>query len=271
MIICPNCKNKLLKVNKSYQCINKHSFDIAKEGYINLLLNKGNSGDNKLMVKARKDFLDKGYFNNLANQILNEIINLNLKNPSILDVGCADGFYTNTISKINPNILGIDISKEAIKLAAKAYKNIEFIVANSKDLPISNSSVDIILSIFSPVFIDEVIRILKDGGILIKITPNSNHLLEMKKIVYENVYYTKEKLIEDNRLILIKSSELSYKLNVSNADLNNLITMTPYYYKTKPSDIYNLEKIERLDITFDFCISIYKKSKLINKNACFIL
>lgn len=258
MIICPNCKEKLQKINKSYQCINKHSFDIAKEGYVNLLLNKRNSGDNKLMIRARKEFLEKGYFKVLANQILKHIIDTNLNNPSILDIGCADGYYTNIINKKIPNILGIDISKEAIKLAAKAYRDIEFVVASSKELPVSNSSTNIILSVFSPVFVDEIIRVLKDDGILIKVTPNSNHLIELKEIVYENVYYTKEKLIEDDRLLLVSSNDLTYSLNIPNSDLRNLITMTPYYYKTNPEDLKALEMIETLDITFDFCISIYK-------------
>src|SRR5690606_3447409 len=121
-----------------------------------------------------------------------------------------------------------------------------FVAASSKELPVSNSSTNIILSVFSPVFVDEIIRVLKDDGILIKVTPNSNHLIELKEIVYENVYYTKEKLIEDDRLLLVSSNDLTYSLNIPKSDLRNLITMTPYYYKTNPKDLKALEMIETL-------------------------
>ena len=194
MIICPNCKNKLNKINNTYKCCNNHSFDISKDSYLNLLLNKPKAGDNQKMIKSRKEFLEKGYFDPLVNQVITSINSLYLDKPNILDIGCADGYYTNLIAKHYPNTIGMDISKEAIKFAARKYKERDFFVANGRDIPISNKSVDIILNIFAPHFISEYSRILKDEGSIIKVTPNSKHLFELKEILYDNVYLTKEGL-----------------------------------------------------------------------------
>lgn len=265
MYNCPNCKTTLKKINNTYKCLNNHSFDIAKEGYVNLLLNQPKAGDNKQMIKSRNQFLHKGYFDNLVIEVIKTIDDLTLDNPCILDVGCADGYYPGIISKTYPNIIGMDISKDAIKLAAKTYKKIDFFVASGKDIPIKNNSISIILNIFSPHFLDEFLRILKPNGYIIKITPNENHLLELKQVIYDDVYLTKEKLIEDSSLKLINSNDLNYKVTLDNEDILNLITMTPYFYKTNDADLLKLEKLNRLNITLDFKIAIYKKNILLSK------
>ena len=108
-MICPNCKQKLIKIDNSYKCSNKHSFDISKQGYVNLLLNSKNSGDNKEMINARYEFLKKGYFDNLLTSISSIIKSLNITN--ILDIGCGEGYYDRGIKEqTNVNITGLDIS-----------------------------------------------------------------------------------------------------------------------------------------------------------------
>lgn len=259
MIICPNCSNKLNKYNNTYKCSNNHSFDIAKEGYLNLLLNKPRAGDNQSMIKARKEFLEKGYFDPLLKSLIDSINNLNLNNPNIVDIGCADGYYTNAISANYPSIMGFDISKDAIRYAAKKYKYIQFIVANAKSLPLKDESIDIILNIFAPHFIDEYSRILSSGGYIIKVTPNENHLIELKEVLYEKTYLTKEKLITEENYSIINILDLTYERNIPSSDLVNLFSMTPYVYKTPLDDVEKLKQIPNLLVTFDFNISIYKK------------
>lgn len=259
MIICPNCKSILKKYDKVYKCSNNHSFDIAKEGYVNLLLNKSSSGDNLEMIRARKEFLEKGFFDPLIDKLIYSINNLKLNNPSILDIGCADGYYTNTIANFFPNTVGIDISKDAIKLAAKKYKNLKFIVASAKDLPIKDSSCDVILNVFAPHFPEEFLRVLKINGYLIKVTPNKNHLLELKEILYEDVYLTKEKSITEDDLIEIHNEDLTYQIDLENKDILNVFTMTPYSHTTGKNANEKLSKINNLRLTIDFNISILKK------------
>jgi len=259
MLICPNCKCKLNKLNNTYKCLNNHSFDIAKEGYVNLLLNKPTAGDNKIMIASRKDFLEKGYFDPLLRKTIDIIDNLKLHNPFIVDIGCADGFYTNAIANKYPTTIGIDISKVAIRYAAKKYKDTKFFIANAKDLPLDNNSATIILNIFAPFFSDEYYRVLKDNGYIIKITPNRNHLYEIKTALYDDVYLSKQKQISNVTLNLIASYDLSYQVNLHNKDILNLFSMTPYLYKTPTNNIKKLNVLDSLLVTLDFSISLYKK------------
>lgn len=259
MLICPNCKNKLSQEDRVYKCINKHSFDIAKEGYLNLLLNKSNSGDNFTMVKSRQIFLEKNYFLTLLNHIIHELEDLNLQNPNILDLGCGNGYYTSAIARKYNNVIGLDISKEAIKLASKGNNSINYLVASAKDLPLATNSIDIILNVFAPLFIKEAYRVLKDNGVLIKVTPNKNHLLELKEILYDTVYLTTKKN-DYFGLELKKSHNLSYQINTDIDDLLMLLKMTPYIYKTSFNNLNKLKNVDNLNITLDFNILIYIKS-----------
>lgn len=135
MIICPKCKEQLFKENKTYRCINNHSFDIAKSGYVNLLLdnqkNSKNPGDDKDMIKSRKFFLEKGYYKNISdklNEIIENNIDINKGEIFILDIGCGEGYYTGNLKEYldfenkKSEILGIDISKQAILEASKSIK-----------------------------------------------------------------------------------------------------------------------------------------------------
>ena len=157
-MLCPICKKKLEKNEKTYKCINNHSFDISKQGYINLMLNSKNSGDNKEMINSRHDFLNKGYFEPLSKEICQVINSLNVNN--ILDVGCGEGYYDRAIlNQKLYNIVGIDISKEACLKAAKLSKDILYIVSSSNNLPFDNNEFDLILNIFAPHDEEEFTRV----------------------------------------------------------------------------------------------------------------
>ena len=194
ILLCPLCNNYLTKNDKNnfYKCTNNHCYDIAKEGYTNLLLaNQKHSlcpGDNKEMVNARKEFLNKDYFLPLSNKI-NDILTdyCNNKNIAILDAGCGTGYYLNNLQKKfnNCSYFGVDISKFAVMKASKENKNISYFTANIFNLPFSNNSIDIILNIFAPKPEKEFRRILKNNGIILEVTPSTNHMIELKKVLYD--------------------------------------------------------------------------------------
>lgn len=265
MIICPNCKQPLINYTKYYRCPNAHSFDVAKEGYLNLLLPKKNSthlhGDNKEMIVARKNFLEKDYFKPLSDKITELLIPLIDSNSTILDAGCAHGYYSNKLTSISNNIIGIDISKYAISKAAKHIPNGTFLVASLADIPIENDSIDLIINIFAPHFENEFSRILKRHGILIKVTPATNHLQELKDVLYENPYSKEDKIYDLELFFLLKSISLEYQMMVSKDDLLALLQMTPYYYKTANNDKAKLNHLKNLSITAAFIISIYQTKK----------
>lgn len=272
--LCPICSEELINQDKCLVCKNKHSFDKAKSGYVNLLtVNHKNSkipGDNKIMVNARRDFLSKGYYKVLSDN-LNKIIYKHIKtkkSPQILDAGCGEGYYLNNIysfltdNNINPDILGIDISKFALNSASKVNKNIMYGVASIFNLPIKTNSCDVLLNLFAPFSNDEFLRVLKDNGLLFMVIPSTNHLWQLKCAIYDTPYKNDVKDYSLDGFNLIDKAIIKDEITLSsNEDIQNLFMMTPYYYKTSIENTKKLENLQTLTTEIEFEILVYKKSK----------
>lgn len=251
MLICPICKSRIVKVESSYKCENNHSFDISKKGYTNLLINHPNAGDNKEMVLARYNFLEKGYYQELKDEIKRIINKYDIK--TIADLGCGTGYYS---SNLDIEVYGFDISKEAINKASGNKSN-HYYVASSQNVPLSSETLDATLVVFAPLFIDEIYRILKPNGYLILVTPSIYHLYELKTKLYDNPYLNEEKKQSMDCLKEVEAKNLKYQKLINKDDLLNLIKMTPYFYKT---DSLSFDKIKKDElITLDFNIQVYKK------------
>ena len=260
MLICPICHEKLTLENKSMKCSHNHCFDIAKEGYLNLLRkNSTNHGDNKDMVLARRHFLEKDYYAPLRNRII-ELLNEN-KPATILDLGCGEGYYTHEIAlQTGAKVYGNDVSKEAIKLAAKKDKSIQYFIASSSDLPLQSSSMDCMTCIFSFYDFEECKRVLKENGKLLVVSPGPNHLIELKSAVYDTPYLNEVKPMDESVLKKDKEVHVSYTFDITNnEDIIELFGMTPYAFKTKISDRAKLDTLQELTLTADFVIQIYTK------------
>ncbi len=269
LLICPVCKEKLNRCDNSLKCINNHCFDVAKQGYVNLLQSQKKSnkrhGDDKLMVDARKSFLDKGFYEPLLNKTY-EFTDKYAKNGfKILDAGCGEGYYTANIynhlmaQNISTEFCGIDIAKDALISACKRNKDIEYAVASVFDMPVANNSVDLIFNFFAPNPTDEYKRILNKNGILIRAVPLKLHLWELKCSIYDNVYENDETTTELDGFELIDKNEVKYIIDLkSNDDIKNLFKMTPYYYKTSRNDQAKVSNMNSLITKVEFGIYVYK-------------
>lgn len=256
--ICPVCKSKMFNLENSLRCLLGHSFDKAKEGYVNLLLKNASGkrhGDDKLMVEARKSFLDKGYYLRLRERIGAILGSDNL----VLDSGCGEGYYTSYFAE-NNTLLGIDISKDAVKAAAKRNKKATFAVASIAQIPLSDASVDAVVNIFAPDSQKEFLRILKRGGRLITAQPMENHLFELKQAIYENPYKNPPLNPQKDGFKINSVNEVKYKINLETAeDIEALFKMTPYYYKTSAADQQKLKTLNSLTVSLEFVITEYIK------------
>ena len=193
---CPVCGLPLHLNAASYQCDHHHNFDVAKEGYVNLLPpNQRHSnapGDSKAMILSRKNFLSRRYYEPLAAAI-SEMVSRHANDQpklNILDAGCGEGYYLgylqNQLDRPG-DYYGIDISKEAIRYAAKQYRAAAFAVASIAQLPIQSASVDCILNVFAPRNNAEFARIAAQAGLLLVVSPAVNHLIELRTLIYEQV------------------------------------------------------------------------------------
>lgn len=270
IFICPVCSNRLENKGVSYKCKNNHSFDISMEGYLHLLpsdrMNSKLPGDNKDMVRARRDFLSLNYYKSLSdkiNEILYDFIK-DIEKPIILDSGCGEGYYTDRLyryieeKKDNFQIVGFDISKSAVRYAAKRNRNIDYIVASVNAIPIKSACVNIILNMFSPVDIAEYNRLLSSDGYLIMVVPGYNHLYGLKEVIYDKPYYNEVTIHEFANLRLIDKINVRSIIELNNnKSINDLFKMTPYYYNTSMANKSRLEGVLSLTTEIEFEILIY--------------
>lgn len=268
--ICPFCKSYIKKQDNSFICQNNHCFDIAKEGYINLLpVNKKHSkvpGDTKEMVAARRNFLEAGYYNPFS-VTLNEIVLKNANDRStVIDAGCGEGYYTGRLkafldsNNIKSYISGFDISKFAVKSAAKKYKDIEFAVASIFDIPISNNTADFVVNIFAPIVEKEFLRILKKSGKLIIAVPGEYHLWGLKQLVYDAPYVNEVKHTEYEGFTLVDRIPVEDKIFLNNNEqIQNLFSMTPYYWKTDIKGSNRIKGCNYLETKIHFDFLVYEK------------
>ena len=272
---CPVCKLPLSNplsssgknIDRQWLCANQHSFDTAKEGYINLLLShqkrSSSPGDTKLMVNSRQAFLAEGHYEPLAKKIISLIDKYLATNSVLLDSGCGEGYYLRQLltQRNDIHMFGIDISKEAAKIAGRQIKNSCFAVASSFDLPVLTNSVDCLLRIFAPGNDAEAARILKETGTLVVVSAGPRHLLSLKKLLYQEA---KEHLPHEalENFLLVNEEKLSYQVEIKNAErINQLVAMTPLYWRTSKLAQASLNELDCLSTEVDFIIKVYQPIK----------
>ncbi len=262
-LLCPICKAELQENGRALACSGNHCFDIAKEGYVNLLLGSKQGsliGDNRDMAKSRKSFLDKGYFEPLA-QELNEILAAE-KPWTVLDICCGEGYYTAYIaSHLKAQVYGFDISKEMIRLAAKRKSTAAFFVANMADIPLADAAVDAAIHLFAPFCEKEFARVIKPNGCLISVCPAKRHLFSLKERLYASPYENEEIAPELEGFTLESVQTVRAEFTLTSAeDIDALFRMTPYYYHTSPQDKQKLARLNSLETAAEFLIRIYRRN-----------
>jgi len=189
--VCPICQENLALVESSLKCSNRHSFDLAKFGYVNLAPQiKQSTNYDKENFQNRQQILEAGFYQNILKGI-SDILATNPSAKTVLDIGCGEGFYSRKLqeSHLDKTFYAFDISKDSVQIAAKSEPNwaINWFVGDLARLPIEDASMDILLDIFSPANYGEFRRVLSKDGILIKVIPTENHLKEIRQMVQDQL------------------------------------------------------------------------------------
>lgn len=266
---CPVCRGKLEKREKSLYCPNGHCYDISKYGYVNLLMSNQSSakrhGDDRLMVEARRDFLDAGYYAPIREGLL-ELALPKLKTGSrLLDAGCGEGWYTAAVyesakaSGIDIEVACSDISKDALRYAAKRLPRAEHAVSSSAHLPVEAGGCDMLLNFFSPLETAEFHRGLSEGGSLIRAVVLPRHLWGLKAAVYDKPYENGEPETELEGFELSCRIDVKTRIKVEGEDIKRLFSMTPYYYKTSAADHAKLEALKSVETELEVCLLSYRR------------
>ncbi len=269
IFICPHCGKELFRSGTALHCSAGHTFDRSAEGYVHLLpVNKKHSkqpGDSPQMVQARNQFLSKGYYEPLRNALCSAVSKAAVKTvrPVILDCGCGEGYYTEEICRRTQNaaVYGVDISKTAVKKAAKRTKKARFAVASVYRLPVSDRCIDFLINVFAPLSAEEYNRVLKPGGKMFYVVPGENHLWQMKQILYETPYKNPEEKTEYPGFVYEDIINVSERIQLGRQDLLALFSMTPYLWRTPKEGMERLRQTESLDTQIEFAIHIFRKKE----------
>lgn len=265
-LLCPICGKTLFSDGKSLHCEYGHSFDIAKEGYVNLAPGRSGSGDSREMCRARRDFLANGYYSRFAEAVANAVAeHITNTHSLICDAGCGEGYYLREMRTRLPNaeLVGFDLAKDSIKFAAKAEKNakkpITYAVAGIFDMPLADSSCAAVTSVFAPIPFDEVRRILSDKGILVVAHPGQKHLSGFRKLIYNTPYDNTEKDPIYPGFTKLAEYRCEYSVFVEKRDMAALLLMTPYYWKTSREDAEKYLSHDGFETELDFIVTVLIK------------
>lgn len=263
---CPVCGRELIRGGNALVCGNAHSFDLSRRGYVNLLLRSGVSGkrhgDDALMARARTEFLEKGYYDPLADAVCAALQEHVGANRRLLDCGCGEGFYTARAAKAlsDCECAGIDVSKAAVHEAAKRGGGIQLAVASAFELPVADDYCGALMNLFAPLAAREFARVLCRGGILVRAVPTVRHLWELKCAVYDEPYENKPADEQIEGFSVVSKQRIEYRLSLDDPrDIDALFKMTPYYYKTSEADQRKAAALERLETQIGFEVLVYKK------------
>ena len=271
---CPACGGRLTRAGPVFRCERGHSYDIAAEGYVYLLPpNKKHSrspGDDKGMVASRRRFLEGGWyepFSRALDRLCAQCLSESGETPAVLDAGCGEGWYTGRLmqsleeSGLSPEGYGFDISKSAVKTAAKKYRRISFAVGSMFGIPFRTGEADLVTNVFAPIVPEEFLRVLKPGGHLVLAVPGARHLYGMKRILYDEPYENETRDTEYPGFEFLRRVPVRGTIETDDPQvMRDLFAMTPYYWKTPKEGCERLAQALSLKTETAFDFLIYRKA-----------
>jgi 23S rRNA (guanine745-N1)-methyltransferase len=255
----------------SLQCSNGHSFDISRQGYVNLLgaqdKRSRDPGDGKAMITARRNFLDGGYYQPIAAR-LSQLVEtlLTTEDALVTDAGCGEGYYLQQLAEnISaagnplPAMLGFDISKWAMQTAARRFPA-TWLVASNRHIPLADQSADVVLSLFGFPEYPAFRRILKKTGALLMVNAGPQHLLELREIIYPSIRFKSSDRIVAAKAAgfkLVEHTELSYNIAALGQEaINQLLAMTPHMFRASSEGKRRAAALTELSLTVDVVFEI---------------
>lgn len=261
-LLCPICAAPLRQTDKTFRCEAGHSFDTARQGYVNLLpvQNKRslNPGDTREQVLSRRAFLEAGFYAPIAEALCSAAKELNCAGP-ILDVGCGEGWYSAQLSDaLNAPLVGLDISKEAVRCAAAKYKNAQWICGSAARLPVESGSVGLVTSLFALTIPEEFKRVLRSDGYYFQVLAQEDHLLGLKSIIYPKLLHKEKNTTPDlPGFTLVRQIPIRFTFTVEGAQVQNLLSMTPHVYRISKEGAQRLQETDKLTDTASAVLNIY--------------
>ena len=260
-LICPICQLPLASEGRTLRCGRNHSFDVARQGYVNLLpvqqKRSLHPGDTREQVLSRREFLESGAYGPIVEAVKKAAAG---HAGPILDVGCGEGWYAVQVADhLNAELTGLDISKEAVRCAAAKYKGHRWLCGTAAHLPIADGSVGVLMSMFALTMPQEFRRVLKKDGIFIQVLAAQDHLMGLKSIIYPEILLKdKDSVPTLEGFELVKSTPVRFEFTVEGEQIANLLSMTPHFWRISAEGAKRLKATETLTDTASCVVNVYQ-------------
>ena len=262
-LLCPICGQILDRIEKQYRCGNGHSFDLARQGYVNLLpvqqKRSLNPGDPREQVLGRRAFLETGCYEPISNALNETAKELGATGP-ILDVGCGEGYYSARLAQaLGAELTGLDISKEAVRCAAAKYKGPQWLCGTAAHLPVETGSAGVVTSLFALTMAEEFKRVLRPDGLFFQVLAAEDHLLGLKSIIYPELKFKEKNTVpEVPGFELVQSVPIRFTFTVEGEQVQNLLGMTPHVFRITKEGAARLAATQVLTDTASAVLNVYR-------------
>ncbi|MBO9635807.1 MAG: methyltransferase domain-containing protein [Chitinophagaceae bacterium] len=253
-VYCPICQANLNSKNKnSIKCLNGHRFDIADPGYINLLA-KPYQSPHRDLISTGKALTENGLFDPLESELL-QLLYAEYKVAStltILDAGTGDGtVFSNMLlcmqwDQYRHQAIGLDNCSSAISMAATKSQSVLWLLADMAEIPLKNGSVDVILNIFAPCKYSEFYRVLRPGGLILKVIPGPLHLAELREDITDDVPDIATGFFSDYAADL-KQTRVQYQKTLTRKEMDWLVS-SGHSLPKKENDNTPVDQLQKLTI-----------------------
>jgi 23S rRNA (guanine745-N1)-methyltransferase len=265
LLRCPLCLGTLKAGEGILRCGEGHSFDVAKQGYVNLV--PGN-GDTAEMVEAREAFLGAGHFRRLTGALVEEALGVDASG-AVVDVGAGTGHHLAYVLAAPPERAGLalDTSTAALRRAARIHPRVAAVGADAwKPLPLRDETAALVLSVFAPRDADELARVLAPGGSLVAVTPTTRHLAELVgPLGLLSVPDDKEDRLDaqlESRFVLARRRSIEHAMFLTREEATQLVRMGPSAWHV--DEVALAEGLaalpDPLTVTASTTVSVYRRA-----------
>ena len=263
-LLCPVCGAELNRLDNRYVCPRGHSFDIARQGYVNLLTvqqkHSLNPGDTREQVLSRREFLEADFYAPIAQTLIDTAQGLGISGP-VLEVGCGEGYYSARLAQaLGAPLTGLDISKEAVRCAAGKYKDAQWLCATAPHIPVADGSAALLTSLFALTAPEEFHRVLEQDGYFFQVLAAQDHLLGLKRIIYDQLTFKeKDTQPEFPGFERVQSVPIRFSFTVEGKQVQNLLSMTPHVFRISKNGAARLTNTPCLTDTASCMLNVFRR------------
>lgn len=269
-LVCPIDGVPLQLEGRRLVCAEGHNFDLARQGYANLLLShqkrSRQPGDSREMVAARHAFLAQGYYAPLLEYLSDGLMPRLRDGATVVDAGCGEGYYlAGLLARVQARGLrlhgiGIDISKWALQVAARRCPA-TWLVASNRAIPVNDAGADVVLDLFGFIQPAEFARVLKPGGLLLRATAGPEHLLALRSLLYDEVEEKTPPSTSVTGFDLAHRERLQFTFaELAQPAIGQLLTMTPHGFRASRDARERVLALETLSVGVDITIEYFSRA-----------